>query len=191
MGSMVEPSPDRITKLVRQLGGGDAAVAEELLPLVYEELRTVARSLFARQASGHTLQPTALVHEAWLKVAGAEQEWETRSHFFSVAARAMRQVLTDHARARRTDRRGEGWRKLTFDDELIGRQANYDLVELDEALEQLGQTNERYVRVAELRLFAGLTVDEVAKVLGVTSRTVQLDWRSARAYLSHVLGDAS
>ncbi len=184
---MEEPPPQRVTQLVRRLGDGDAAVAEELLPLVYEELRAIANGLFARQPDGHTLQPTALVHEAWLKLAGSDQGWETRSHFFSVAARAMRQVLTDSARARRTDRRGKGWKKVTFGDHLALEQPDYDLVDMDDALQRLSQAYERHDRVVELRLFAGLTVDEVASLLGVTPRTIKLDWRSARAWLRHAL----
>lgn len=187
------PDPHHVTRLVQRLGDGDAAVAEELLPLVYEELRAVAARLFARQPNGHTLQPTAVVHEAWLKLAGNDQGWEGRSHFFSVAARAMRQVLTDSARARRTDRRGEGWHRVTFDDQLSGQPRDYDLVDLDDALVRLAQANERYARVVELRLFAGLSLPEIAAVMQVTPRTIQLDWRAASAYLHHVFedGDAS
>ena len=148
----------------------------------------MADALFARQPKGHTLQPTAVVHEAWLKLAGREQGWEGRSHFFSVAARAMRQVLTDYARARRTDRRGKGWQKVTFDDHLASGRPDCDLVDLDDALQQLAQANERHARVVELRLFAGLSLPEIAAVIGVTARTIQMDWRSARAYLGHVLG---
>lgn len=178
-----------MTELVRRLGDGDRAVADELLPLVYDQLRAVAGALFQQQPREHTLQPTALVHEAWLKLAGHGQGWENRSHFFSVAARAMRQILTDHARARRTDRRGGGWRKVTFDDCLAGAQHDYDLVDVDDALKHLAEANERHARVAELRLFAGLAIDEIAALLGVTSRTIEMDWRSARAYLGHVLED--
>jgi RNA polymerase sigma factor (TIGR02999 family) len=184
---MVERNSSRVTELVLRLGKGEAQVADELLPLVYEQLRAIASSMFLAQPAGHTLQPTAVVHEAWLKIAGPEQGWEGRSHFFSVAARAMRQVLTDHARARRTDRRGQGWRKLTFDDRLGEANRDYDLVDVDDALRRLGEANERHARVVELRLFAGLTVDEVATVIGVTPRTIKLDWRSARAWLRHAL----
>lgn len=174
--------------LVQRLGDGDGAVAEELLPLIYDELRAIANRLFARQPEGHTLQPTAVVHEAWLKLAGGQQNWEGRSHFFSVAARAMRQVLTDHARARRTDRRGRGWHRVTFDDRLAGK-PDYDLVDVDAALQRLAQANERHARVVELRLFAGLSCEEIAGVLGVTSRTIRLDWRAASAWLRHILED--
>ncbi len=189
---MTDPSSSRVTELVLRLGAGEAEVADELLPLVYDELRAVADRLFVRQPAGHTLQPTVVVHEAWLKMAGPEPGWEGRSHFFSVAARAMRQVLIDHARARRADRRGRGWQKVTFDERLGGECTDYDLVDLNDALERLAQANERHARVVELRLFAGLTVDEVAEVIGVTPRTIKLDWRSARAWLRHALeGDKS
>lgn len=183
----MESPSDRVTELVRRLGDGDAAVAEELLPLVYDQLRGVANALFVRQPHGHTLQPTALVHEAWLKLAAGAKDLEGRSHFFSIAARAMRQVLTDHARARRTDRRGKGWHRVTFDDQLSSEPHDYDLVDLDDALQRLALANQRHARVVELRLFAGMTVDEVAAVLGVTPRTIKLDWRAARAWLHHVL----
>lgn len=184
---LTKPDPHRVTRLVRRLVGGEAAVADELLPLVYDQLRAIANGLFARQPEGHTLQPTAVVHEAWLKLAGREEGWEGRSHFFSVAARAMRQVLADSARARRTDRRGQGWHKVTFDDQLGDEREGYDLLDMHDALERLAKSNERHARVVELRLFAGLTVDEVATLLGVTPRTIKLDWRSARAWLRHAL----
>ncbi len=187
---MPDPDAHRVTDLVRRLGDGESAVAEELLPLVYDELRAVANAVFARQPHGHTLQPTALVNEAWIKLAGAEQGWEGRSHFFAVAARAMRQVLTDHARARRTDRRGKGWHRVTFDDGLADPARDYDLVDIDDALQRLSEANERHARVVELRMFAGLSHAETAAVLGVTPRTVQMDWRSACAYLRHVLEDS-
>ena len=184
---MPEPAAQRVTELVRQLGSGDAAIAEELLPLVYDQLRAIAGGIFARQPEGHTLQPTALVHEAWLKLGNRDEGWETRSHFFAVAARAMRQVLTDHARARRADKRGKGAQKVTFDEQLGTEPQDHDLVDLSDALERLAEANERHAKVVELRLFAGLTVDEVANLLGVTSRTIKLDWRAARAWLQHAL----
>jgi RNA polymerase sigma factor (TIGR02999 family) len=150
----------------------------------------VAQRLFTREPRDHTLQPTALVHEAWLKLAGHEPAWETRTHFFSVAARAMRQVLSDHARARRADKRGEGWQQVTFDGDAIGRQQAHDLVDIDDALNRLGQANARHARVVELKLFAGLSLPEIAEMLDLTPRTVQLDWRAARAFLGHILEDA-
>lgn len=184
---MHDPASHDVTRLLGHLGGGDPGVAEQLLPLVYDELHAVAERLFVRQPSGHTLQPTALVHEAWLKLAGSNQDWETRGHFFSVAARAMRQVLTDSARRRRSDRRGGGVHRVTFDDQVVGERDGYELLDIDEALQHLAEANERHARVAELRLFTGMALDEIAKLLGVTLRTVQMDWRAASAYLRHVL----
>jgi RNA polymerase sigma factor (TIGR02999 family) len=184
---MTEPPSGRVTELVHRLGEGDSGVAEELLPLVYDQLRDIAHALFARQDKGHTLQPTAVVHEAWVKLAGYDARWEGRSHFFAVAARAMRQVLTDYARARRTDRRGNGWQRITLDGQISAEPRDYGLIDMDDALQRLARINERYARVVELRLFAGLTVDEVSSVLGLTPRTVKLDWRAARSWLRHVL----
>lgn len=186
---MSEPDADRVSELVRRLGRGEGAVADELLPLVYEELRGVAHALFLRQPESHTLQPTAVVHEAWLKMAGNARGLEGRSHFFAVAARAMRQVLTDHARARRTHRRGRGWRRVTLDGDVAAGPRDCDLTDLDDALRRLQQANERHARVVELRLLAGLSHAEIAEVLGVTPRTVQMDWRAASAFLRHVLED--
>lgn len=177
----------RVTELVRRLGDGDGAVSEKLLPLVYDELRDIANALFSKQPKGHTLQPTALVHEAWLKLAGREAPMDTRSHFFAVAARAMRQVLTDSARARSADKRNRGRHRITFADQIGAADRGYDIVDVDDALRELAKANERHAKVVELRWFAGLTVDEVAAVLGLTSRTIELDWRAARAWLRQAL----
>jgi RNA polymerase sigma factor (TIGR02999 family) len=178
---------NRVTELVLRLGAGEKQVADELLALVYDELRAIAGRLFVRQPSSHTLQPTAVVNEAWLKIARDEQAWEGRSHFFAVAARAMRQVLADHARSRLADRRGRGWRKVTFGEQLGDPGQQYDVLDLNDALERLSEANPRHARVAELRLFAGLAVAEIAPLLGVTPRTISLDWRSASAWLRHIL----
>lgn len=186
-GPVASSEPQRVTELVRRLGHGDAAVAEELLPLVYDELRDIANALFSRQPKGHTLQPTALVHEAWLKLAGREGPLDTRSHFLAVAARAMRQVLTDSARARSADKRNRGGHRITFADQIGAVDRGYDIVEVDDALRELAEANERHAKVVELRWFAGLTIDEVAAVLGLTPRTIQLDWRAARAWLRQAL----
>ena len=186
-GRVSDADTRQVTELVRRLGQGGDEVADELLPLVYERLRAIANAQFARQPEGHTLQATAIVHEAWIKLAGGERDWEGRSHFFAVAAKAMRQVLTDYARARRTDRRGQGWRRLTFDESLSSEQPDHDLLDMEDALQRLAEANERHARVVELRLFGGLTVDEIAQLLGVTPRTIKLDWRSARAWLRHAL----
>jgi RNA polymerase sigma-70 factor (ECF subfamily) len=176
-----------VTDLILRLDGRNPQVAEDLLPLVYDELRTIAAALFARQPKGHTLQPTAVVHEAWLKLAIHKDGWEGRTHFFSVLARAMRQVLADHARARRSQRRGGGWQRLSFDACLGQEDRDYDLMDVNDALDRLGEANPRHVRVVELRFFAGLTVDEIADLLGLSPRTIKLDERAARAWLRHAL----
>lgn len=181
------PDSKQVTLLLRRLSAGDRPAAEELLPLVYDELRAIASAVFRRQDPGHTLQPTAVVHEAWLKLAG-QDDWEGRRHFFSVAARAMRQVLTDHARRARAEKRGGGRRQVTLDLDEGGAGAGLDLVELDDALAKLGRLSERYVRVFELRFLSGLDTDEIAALLDVTPRTIQLNWRTARAFIVKELG---
>ncbi len=160
-----------------------------MLPLVHTELRAAAARLLWREGPGHTLQPTALVHEAWLRLAGqAPSRIESRQHFVGIAARLMRQVLVDHARRRLALKRGGGVRAVTLED--AGHAATLapeDLLVLDEALERLGQQSPRLRQVVEYRFFAGLEEEEIAQVLGVTSRTVQRDWARARAWLHQAL----
>lgn len=161
------------------------AHASFFLPRAYDDLLNLARQWFFRQPVNHTLQPTALVHEAYLRLAECNDgRWQDRTHFIAVAASAMRQVLVDHARRRRAVKRGGAWQRVTLED-AAGEDAPIavDLLTLDEALERLGHANERQRRIVELRFLAGLTVDETAAILGVSSRTVRLDWRMARAWL--------
>jgi RNA polymerase sigma factor (TIGR02999 family) len=156
--------------------------ADELFPLVYEELRILARS-YKRQASPGSVQPTSLVHAAYLRLARGEQRWKDQSHFRAVAAIAMRQVLTDRARRGRAAKRGGDWRRVSLTD--IGRpEVSVDLVDLDDALTKLERLDPRSAQVVHLRFFGGLTVQETAKVLGVSTRTVEKDWRRSRAWLS-------
>lgn len=161
------------------------ADAEELFPRLYGELREIADRLLRREAPGHTLQPTALVHEAWFKLAGDQAPQPVdRAHFLALAARAMRQVLVDHARKRRALKRGGPLPDLTIADDRLGMVVPLDdLIALDDALVRLAEHGERLCRVVELRFFAGLSEDEAAEVLGVTTRTVQRDWAKARAWL--------
>ena len=163
--------------------------AEELLPLAYDELRRLARAYLSRERNDHTLQATELVNEAYLRLAGSNIEWGDKTHFFAVAARAMRRVLVDHARARgRTKRMGQ-LQRVTLADGLGGTQ-EIDLerlLDLDDALERLAARDERQARVVELRFFAGFTVPEVADALGVSKRTVEGDWAHARAWLHREL----
>jgi RNA polymerase sigma-70 factor (ECF subfamily) len=186
---------DSLALYLARLRSGDAAAANEMLPCVYDELRSVAAALLRDQRPGHTLQATALVHEAWLKIArasGDEQHFEGRAHFLAVAATAMRQILVNHARDRRRQKRGGAAQKLPLDAVIdrIEVQAG-DLVALDDALATLAAQNRRHAQIVELRVFGGLTIQEVAEALGVGVTTVKTDWRFACAYLQKLLPRAS
>jgi RNA polymerase sigma factor (TIGR02999 family) len=186
------PHPGEITRLLASIRAGDRQALNELFPLVYAELRTAAhRHLRARRA-GDTLSTTALVHEAYLKfVGGSRHEWADRGHFLAVAARAMRQIVVDHARARSAQKRGGPAVALTLDEASLGVSGRADeLLALDEALTQLEALNERPARVVELRFFAGLSVDETADAMELSPRTVKREWRFARAFLFDALSSA-
>lgn len=176
--------PGEVTQLLDQLRGGNNQALDRLFPLVYQELRLAADRVLRREASGHTLQPTALVHEAYLKLASGPVASQNRAHFLGIAARAMRQVLVDHARRRRAAKRGGGEAAVSLSeaDGALNIQSD-DILALDEALERLGEQNPRLRQVVELRFFGGLTEEETAETLGVTARTVQRDWAKARAWL--------
>lgn len=187
--------PTEVTQLVLAMNGGDQSARSALLPLVYAELRQQAESYFRAQRGNHTLQPTALVHEAYLRLMGSTDiAWESRSHFLAVAAMAMRNVLADHARRRRAQKRGgvDGARERIT---LTGLgsdpgERDIDALDLDDALQALALVDERQARIVELRFYGGLTVEEVAHVLNVSSGTVALDWRMARAWLRNRLDDS-
>jgi RNA polymerase sigma factor (TIGR02999 family) len=187
MGDTQPPDPaGEVTQLLRQWSGGNAAALEKLLPLVYDELRRRAGAYLRQERPGHTLQPTALVHEAYLKlVGGSSIDWKDRAHFFGVAARAMRQVLVDHARARQTAKRGEGHVRVELDaaGAVAAPARSLDLLDLDRALSRLAAMDERQSRLVELRLFAGLTIEEAAEVLQVSHATVSREWKHAEAWL--------
>jgi RNA polymerase sigma-70 factor (ECF subfamily) len=184
----IQPS-DPTTHLLAGVRRGDDSAAARLLSLVYDELHALAANYFRRQPPDHTLQPTALVHEAYLRLVRQEDRvWESRAHFMAVASKAMRQILVNHARRRAAARRGGNLRRLTLQVELTpAPQQEVELVALDEALKKLALLSERVGRVVELRFFGGLTVDEVAHVLGFSKRTVEGDWRTARAWLARAL----
>lgn len=183
---MSDGTASQVTELLETIRGGDAGAVDRLLPLVYDELRGLAAAIFRGNAAQHTLQPTALVHEAWMKMAGGVDRLNDREHFFAVAARAMRHVLADHARARGREKRGGGGRhQVTLDGNDAAMPAsNVDLIELHEALEELADLDARQSRIAELRLFGGLTVREAAKILGVSRTTVSDEWRAVQAWLT-------
>ncbi len=177
--------------LARAAGGDDVAV-RELAPLVYEKLRSLAGEFLRHERAGHTLQPTALVHEAYIKLVGsAAVDFNNRAHFFGIAARAMRQVLTDHARGYRAAKRGGAERKrLTLTGALTpAGLSQVDLLALDEALEKLAVVDPRQTRIVELRFLAGLGIEETGHVLGISAPTVKREWRMARAWLRSELDE--
>lgn len=184
-------TPD-VTGILRTVRSGDAdhdTAAARIFELVYEELRRLAAGIMRAERSDHTLQPTALVHEAYCNLVDhSAMEWENRAHFFGIAARAMREILVDHARHRQRARHGGGWARVTFRDELaVTEDSQIEVLELDEALCRLSQLHCRMGRIVELRVFVGLTAKETAHVLGVSERTVHEDWRVAKMWLRREL----
>jgi len=179
-----------VTRILGSIEAGDQNAADRLLPLVYEELRKLAAQKMAREAAGHTLQPTALVHEAWLRLAQANnQSWENRRHFFGAAAEAMRRILIDRARRKQAARHGGGWHRVDVEQIDTPAQANEDtLLRINEALEALARENAKVAELVKLRFFAGVGVEEAALALGVTDRTARNYWRFARAWLHDELG---
>ncbi|HVZ93529.1 MAG TPA: ECF-type sigma factor, partial [Phycisphaerales bacterium] len=192
-----EPNVDRgevgaleVESLLSAAGVRGPGTQSEMLESVYAQLRSIAGSLFRAQDANHTLQPTALVHEAFMKItSGRSTPWEGQAHFVAVAAKAMRQILVDHARQKRTLKRGAGERPARLSAVAIGDEgpgggnAKFDALDVHESVERLAKVDARQARIAELRYFAGLEVADVARLLGVSERTVELDWRMARAWL--------
>lgn len=182
----------RVTELLEQsisAGPGAGVVTSELLPIVYDEMRALAAHFAAGQRAGHTLQPTALAHEAFLRLARTDDpSWDGKAHFMAVAAKAMRQILTNHAEARRAQKRGGGWDRVTLDaGSSLGEVPEVEVLALDEALTRLAALDPRQAQVVELRFFGALSVRDTARLLGVSERTVELDWRMARAWLRKAL----
>jgi RNA polymerase sigma-70 factor, ECF subfamily len=182
-----------VTGLLVQLRAGKQEAANELIPLIYDDLRRMAGAYMKGERRGHTLQSTALVHEAYVRLTGGEPaQWQNRAHFFAIAAHTMRQVLLDYARRRRADKRGgTGVRKVDIDAELLICAGSLeDVIAIDEVLERLAQIDPRQSRLIELRFFAGLSVEEAAEVMGVSSITIKREWRSAKAWLHRELATA-
>jgi len=175
-----------LTKLLVRFREGDRQAEVQLIPLVYNELRRLASRCLNRERGDHTLQPTALVHEAFFRLTSENQPaWQDRAHFFGVAARLMRQILVDHARRHHSLKRGGDWQRSTMTEELLvySSEKSADLLALDEALQRLAIQDERQCRVVEMKFFAGLSVNQIAAVLNVSPRTVKREWTMARAWL--------
>jgi RNA polymerase sigma factor (TIGR02999 family) len=183
--------PSEVSRLLVAWRGGDASAADRLIPLVYDELHRLAQHQLRGERDDHTIQSTALIHEAYLRLVGADIAWEGRTHFYAVAARAMRRILVDHARARGRDKRGAGAQPVTLEDGIRISAADdvVDLADLDEALERLSSLDERKARAVELHYFGGLTYDETAQVLGISPATVDRELRLAKAWLYQALRD--
>jgi RNA polymerase sigma factor (TIGR02999 family) len=182
---MTTPSPGAVTELLRAWSGGDEGALERLTPLVEAELRRLARAYMRRERRGHTLQTTALVNEAFLRLIGAQTVgWQGRAHFLGIAARLMRRVLVDHARARGYRKRGGGIRRVTLNEALVtSPEPALNVIGLDRALEMLAAADPRKGQVIELKYFGGLSVEETAEVLHVSPDTVKRDWRLAKLWL--------
>jgi RNA polymerase sigma factor (TIGR02999 family) len=180
-----EPRTENITQLLIDVSRGNQTAIDELLPLVYGELRSLATNYLRRERTDHTLQPTALVHEAYLRLVDQTQvNWQNRAHFFGMAAQMMRRILVDHARAHNASKRGSEYQKLQLDEKIDSvAERSTELIALDDALTELSTVDEVKSRIVELRYFAGLTVEETAEVLGVTPVTINRHWRMAKAWL--------
>jgi RNA polymerase sigma factor (TIGR02999 family) len=185
------PASQNVTEILRDWRNGDQEALGKLIPMVYDELRRQAAGYLRRERSGHTLQPTALIHEAYLRLINQQNiDWQNRAHFYAIAARLMRQILVDHARKRQATKRGGSDLKIPLEEAMVissGR--DVDLVALDEALTRLAALDPQQSRIVELRYFSGLSVEETAEALGVSSRTVRRDWNVAKAWLRQQIGE--
>ena len=183
------PSPQQVTQLLVAWGGGDQAARDELMPLVYEELRRLAHKCMRRERPAHTLQTSALLNEAYVRLVDQKNiQWQDRAHFFGIAARLMRQVLVDYARTRNYAKRGGDQCRVSLDEAMIvTRERAAEVVALDEALKTLAEIDPRQSQIVELRFFGGLSIDETAEVLAVSPGTVMRDWTLAKAWLRRAL----
>ena len=181
--------PQEVTRLLIAWGQGDQAALDELLPLIYQELHRMARRHLGRERGGHTLQTTALVHEAYLRLIDQQEVgWQNRAHFFAIAAQMMRRILVDHARARHYQKRGGGAQRVSFDEALVvSNERAAEVVALDEALTSLAEFDPRKSQMVELRFFGGLSIEETAEVLGVSPGTVMRDWTLAKTWLQRAI----
>lgn len=178
-------TPGEVTQLLAECGNGNKEAFDRLIPLVYDELHRLARRSLASERPNHTLQTTALVNEAYMKLVGQENmRWENRAHFYAIAARLLRRILVDHARTKYREKRGGGANKLSLEsDAQISVAPDQDLVALDDALNALANIDERKCRIVEMKFFGGLTAEEIGQVLGISAVTVVRDWSFAKAWL--------
>lgn len=188
---MDDPSEREVTRLLRKLREGDREAESDLIATVYGELRRMASRHLRRERDGHTLQATALVHETYVRLTGNKStDWRDRVHFFSVASRVMRSILVDYARSRCAEKRGEGYRTIPLDEAVVfSAERAYEMVALNEVLDQLEQHDARAGRIVELRFFAGLSVEETAELLQMSTRTVKRDWKFGKTWLKARLED--
>ena len=178
--------PPEITLWLKQWSAGNDDALEALLPVVYEELHRQAANYLRRERVGHTLQPTALINEVYIKLINQQHvDWQNRAHFFGIAAQGMRRILVDYARSRHRNKRGGNAENVPIDSEVlaISDTRSVDLIALDEALDRLAQLDQRQARIVELRFFSGMSVEETAEALGISPATVKNDWRTAKAWL--------
>lgn len=181
----MSPTPGDVTSLLQEIKNGNVQAERDLIPLVYTELRRIAGAYLRRESANHTLQPTALVHEAYLRLTGIREiDWQSRAHFFAVSATIMRRILVDHARADQARKRGDGWDAVSLNEAILpAPHRGPEILALDEALTRLAQLDERQSKVVELRFFAGMSEAEAGNALGISARTVKRDWRLAKAWL--------
>jgi RNA polymerase sigma-70 factor (ECF subfamily) len=180
----MDAGPGQVTQLLKAMQMGDSRAAEDLLPLVYAELHRLAKAYMRRERPDHTLQATALINEAYLRLVKEDADWNNRSHFIGVAAMVMRRVLVDHARAHNADRRAGGLKRVEMSDDLVISVEQLDeVVLLDDALTKLAKEKPRQARVVELRYFGGLAVEQISDLLGIAPRSVRRDWSLARIWL--------
>jgi len=179
-------SSEEVTQLLVAWSDGNQAALDQLMPLIYRELRRLARRRLGSEKADHTLQTTALVHEAYLRLVGQKAtQWQNRAHFFAIAAQMMRRILVDYARSRRYTKRGGGAQKVSFEENMAVSSRAAAVIALDEALTTLAEIDPRKSKMIELRFFGGLSIEETAKVLGVSPGTIKRDWTLAKAWLQH------
>lgn len=180
-----ETDPGEVTRLLTELKRGNRDAEARLIPIVYGELRRIARRYLRREGPGHSLQPTALVHEAYLRLAKmSEVDWQSRSHFFAISATVMRRILIDHARSSGARKRGNSWAAVSIDEAVLpSMERGPEILALDDALNRLAELEPRQSKVVEMRFFAGMSEEEAGAALGISARTVKRDWRIAKAWL--------